>query len=145
MNVIRVKTQEELEACFGIRVQVFVEEQQVPLDLEMDEYDVSPEACRHILVLDGDKPVATGRWKEYCPGIAKLQRIAVLRDYRSKGLGKLLVQALEEQAREAGMTSTLLDGQCTAEGFYHRLGYRTEPGEPFLDAGILHVRMTKPL
>ncbi|WP_438446667.1 GNAT family N-acetyltransferase [Gorillibacterium sp. sgz5001074] len=145
VNTIRVTTQEELEACFGIRIKVFVEEQQVPEDLEMDEYDVSPEACHHILLLDGDKPAATGRWKEYRPGVAKLQRIAVLKEYRSKGIGRILVQALEDDARACGMASTLLDGQCTAEGFYHRLGYRTEPGEPFQDAGILHVRMTKEL
>jgi predicted GNAT family N-acyltransferase len=145
MNIISVTTREQLEECFDIRIKVFVEEQRVPRDLEMDEYDDSPEACRHILLKDGDKPVATGRWKVYEEGTAKLQRIAVLEEYRNKGIGKKLVLALEEDARNAGRGMVMLDGQCTAEGFYQSLGYSTEPGEPFLDAGILHVRMTKKL
>lgn len=143
MKIIPVTTRDQLEQCFAIRIKVFVEEQQVPADLEMDEYDESPEACSHILLTDGDKPVATGRWKVYEEGAAKLQRIAVLKEYRQGGVGRLLVQALEEDARQKGMKSVLLDGQCSAEGFYRKLGYVTEPGEPFLDAGILHVRMTK--
>jgi predicted GNAT family N-acyltransferase len=145
MDIIAVTTREELEDCFGIRIKVFVEEQQVPHDLEMDEYDVSPDACRHLLVRDGDKAVATGRWKVYEEGTAKLQRIAVLPEYRSHGLGRILVLGLEEDARKAGMKAAILDGQCTAEGFYKKLGYRTISEVPFLDAGILHVRMMKDL
>lgn len=145
MEIIPVTAREQLEDCFSIRIKVFVEEQKVPRDLEMDEYDVSPDACRHILLKDGDKPAATGRWKVYEEGTAKLQRIAVLKEYRSSGIGKILVLALEDDARKAGMDTVILDGQCTAEGFYKRLGYTTVPGEPFLDAGILHVRMTKKL
>lgn len=145
MEIIAVTNREQLEACLAIRIRVFVEEQKVPWDLEMDEYDASPDACRHILMKDGDKPAATGRWTVYEDGIAKLQRIAVMEEYRGRGVGKQLVLALEDDARRAGMRGVLLDGQCTAEGFYHSLGYATEPGEPFLDAGILHVRMTKPL
>lgn len=145
MNVISVSTREQLEACFAIRIKVFVEEQKVPADLEMDEYDLSPQACRHVLLKDGDKPVATGRWKVYEDGTAKLQRIAVLKEYRKGGVGKQLMLALEDSARQAGMTQALLDGQCTAEGFYHKLGYQTVSEEPFLDAGILHVRMIKQL
>lgn len=145
MNIIAVTTREELEECFGIRMKVFVEEQQVPHDLEMDEYDVSPDACRHLLARDGDKAVATGRWKVYEEGTVKLQRIAVLPEYRSRGVGRILVLGLEEDARKAGMNAAILDAQCSAEGFYNKLGYRTISEEPFLDAGILHVRMMKDL
>lgn len=140
-----VTTQEQLEECFNIRVTVFVKEQNVPREEELDEYDESPKACRHFLVRDGSRPVGTSRWKVYEEGVAKLQRIAVMKDYRSKGIGRLLVIAMEEDAKQQGMHTAILDGQCTAEGFYHRLGYKTESTEPFLDAGILHVRMSKEL
>lgn len=145
MNIIHVTAQEELESCFAIRIKVFVDEQNVPAEEELDEYDTSPEACRHLLLMDGDKPVATGRWKVYEPGVAKLQRIAVLKEYRSGGVGRLMVHGLEIDAREQGMDSAVLDGQLYAEGFYRKLGYTTISEEPFLDAGILHVRMVKKL
>lgn len=147
MRIIAVTSREDLEKCFAIRMKVFVEEQQVPPELELDEFDESPQACSHILLLDGDEPVATGRWREYGekPGTAKLQRIAVMKDHRKGGWGSLIIRALEESARQAGMTQAALDGQCQAEGFYQKLGYRTLPGEPFLDAGILHVHMEKDL
>lgn len=145
MKVIPVSTRRELEECFAIRIQVFVEEQKVPLEEELDEYDESPEACAHLLLKDGELPVATGRWKVYEEGTAKLQRIAVLKEHRKGGVGRLLIQALEDHARKAGMKRAVLDGQCQAQGFYQKLGYHTVPGEPFLDAGILHVRMEKEL
>lgn len=146
MYIIPVESRPELDACLAIRMEVFVNEQQVPADLELDEYDVSPEACHHLLLTDEDnKPIATGRWKVYEEGVAKLQRIAVLKEYRGGGTGRFLVEAMEDSARRAGMKSTVLDGQCYAEGFYQKLGYKTVSSEPFLDAGILHVRMQKKL
>lgn len=147
MKVVVATTHEQLQQCLAIREEVFVREQQVPIELEWDQYDEAPDRCRHILVLDGDKAVATGRWRPYESGssTAKLQRIAVRKDYRSSGVGRLLVGALEEDARLAGMTKAVLDGQVRVEGFYRKLGYVTVSKEPFLDAGIWHVRMEKPL
>ena len=145
MTIIPVTTRQELDACLAIRMKVFVDEQQVPAEEELDEFDVSPQACHHELLSDGDKPVATGRWKVYEDGTAKLQRVAVLKEYRGGGTGRILMEALEDSARQAGMKRTILDGQCQAEGFYNKLGYYTVSTEPFLDAGILHVRMQKEL
>lgn len=141
----RVLTEEDLQKAFSVRKKVFVEEQKVPLDLEMDEYDVSAGACRHFIAeLDGEM-VGAARWREYEPGTAKLQRIAVLEPYRGSGVGKLLVETMEKDAAASGYVKSILDAQCTAEGFYHKLGYVTESAEPFLDAGIPHVRMSKRL
>lgn len=143
LKVIPVQTIEQLEECFSIRFKVFVEEQQVPRDLEIDEYDASPEACRHFVLRDGETPVATGRWKPFEGNAAKLQRIAVLPDYRGQGVGRVVLRALEEDAAAHGRTSAVLDGQIQAEDFYRKLGYETISREPFLDAGIWHVRMKK--
>jgi predicted GNAT family N-acyltransferase len=146
MEIIPVKTQEQLDKCLAIRFKVFVDEQQVPPEEEVDEYDASPEACRHVLLLDEGRPLATGRWRFYDGnGTAKLQRVAVLRECRGKGLGKELILGMERQAKEAGAASAILDGQCQAEQFYRKLDYETVSSEPFLDAGILHVRMKKRL
>ncbi|SDM93034.1 Predicted N-acyltransferase, GNAT family [Paenibacillus sp. yr247] len=145
MEIIRVTTQDQLQDCFKVRFKVFVDEQQVPEHLEMDEKDESPEACHHFLISDGDQPVAAARWYEYQPQTAKLQRVAVLKEYRGRSLGKQIILAMEQQAREMNCSSAILDAQCQAEGFYNQLGYQVISDEPFYDAGILHVRMKKPL
>lgn len=143
MIAVLADTQERLEQCLAVRSKVFVDEQQVPLDLEIDGYDASPEACRHWLVLDGSEPAAAGRWIPYGDGQAKLQRIAVYKHYRGQGLGMLLVEAMERDAAERGCAESILDAQVQAEPFYKKLGYRTISEETFLDAGIEHVRMSK--
>jgi predicted GNAT family N-acyltransferase len=147
MEIIRVETEEQLKMCFDVRLDVFVREQQVPIDLEMDEYDTHPKACHHLLILDEGRPIATGRWKAYEPGTskAKLQRIAVLQAYRGTGVGRLLISELEKWAQEEGFTDSVLDAQVQAEPFYAKQGYVTISTEPFDDAGIPHVRMVKKL
>jgi predicted GNAT family N-acyltransferase len=143
MQIIRVHSMEELNQCFIIRQKVFVEEQGVPADIEIDEYDVSPDACSHTLLLFNGEPAATGRWRSYKVDTAKLQRLAVLKPFRGLGMGKKIIQVLEEQAREAGFKFCILDGQCQAEPFYLKLGYVTISEQPFEVAGIMHVRMQK--
>jgi predicted GNAT family N-acyltransferase len=146
-DIIHVETPEQLQECFAVRFEVFVEEQKVPRDIEIDEYDASPSACRHLLIRDREsgQAVATGRWKPFEEQAAKLQRIAVLKPYRGYGIGRLVLDALESDARAQGYRSAVLDGQTQAEPFYSKLGYRTISSEPFLDAGIWHVRMQKSL
>lgn len=141
----QVQTEEELQQAFAIRKEVFVEEQNVPVEEEIDEFDVSPAACRHFVAYEEGKPVGAARWREYEPGTAKLQRIAVVRTSRGQGIGKLLVRAMERDAAALGYSRSLLDAQVTAEPFYRKLGYRTVSEETFLDAGIPHVRMVREL
>lgn len=145
MKSYHIQKQEQLERAFAVRKEVFVDEQRVPLDLEMDEYDVSTEACRHFAVEEDGLTIGASRWRTYEPGTAKLQRIAVLERHRGRGIGKLLVETMEKDAAALGCRKCVLDAQCTAEKFYRKLGYATESTESFLDAGIPHVRMSKVL
>ncbi|MFC0213146.1 GNAT family N-acetyltransferase [Paenibacillus chartarius] len=145
MNIIHVRSQDELEACFDIRKEVFVAEQQVPEEEELDEFDASPDACRHFLMLQGEEAVAAARWRYYDEKTAKLQRVAVRKPYRGLGLGRELILHMERDAKEQGCEASVLDGQCQAEPFYRKLGYVVISEEPFYDAGILHVRMKKKL
>lgn len=144
-EIVRVTTEEQLQMGLNIRTKVFVEEQNVPSEEEIDQYDVIDCNVQHILLLDEGIPVATGRLIYYKADAAKMQRIAVLKEYRSKGYGRVLLLALEEIARELGLETSILDGQCQAEPFYTKLGYEVISTEPFYDAGILHVRMQKSL
>ncbi len=144
-EIVRVTTEEQLQMGLDIRTKVFVEEQKVPAEEEIDEYDVISPNVYHILILDEGVPVATGRLIYYKADTAKMQRIAVLQGYRTKGYGRVLLLAMEELARELGLVASILDAQCQAEDFYKKLGYEVISTEPFYDAGILHVRMQKKL
>ncbi|MBN3526003.1 GNAT family N-acetyltransferase [Paenibacillus apiarius] len=144
-EVIEVKTDEQLQQCLNIRTEVFVEEQQVPMEDEIDDLDTLDAQANHILLQVKGEIAATGRIKWLDETTAKMQRIAVRKHYRGHGIGRSLMLALEQLARSMGATSSILDGQCQAEGFYQSLGYRTISEEPFYDAGILHVRMEKKL
>lgn len=144
-EILRVTTEEQLQMGLDIRTKVFVEEQMVPVEEEIDEYDVIGPNAYHILIIDEGVPVATGRLIYYKAGTAKMQRIAVLKAYRVKGYGRVLLLAMEELARELGLEASILDAQCQAENFYKKLGYEVISTEPFYDAGILHVRMQKTL
>ncbi|AIQ58148.1 GNAT family N-acetyltransferase [Paenibacillus borealis] len=145
VEIVHVTTEEQLQMGLEIRKKVFVEEQKVPAEEEIDEYDVIGDNAHHFLLKEEGEPAATGRLIYYKAGTAKMQRIAVHEHYRSKGFGRILLLAMEEHARELGLVASILDAQCHAETFYSKLGYEVISQEPFYDAGILHVRMQKTL
>lgn len=134
-----VKSDEELQDAYDVRTKVFVEEQQVPEEEEIDQFE---REASHVVLYDGDKPVGAGRFR-ILNGIGKIERICVLPDYRSKGAGKIIMEKLEEIAASKEMQTLKLNAQTHAEAFYEKLGYNTISKETFLDAGIPHVTMVK--
>lgn len=145
MELIKVTTEELLKEALAIRFEVFVREQQVPEELEYDEFDVSPAASNHFVVQEDGRIIAAGRWREYGPGVVKFQRIVVAKSCRGRGIGKVLLLGMEQDAKKSGFPAGVLEAQCAAEAFYRKLGYVTESSEPFLEANILHVKMRKQL
>ncbi|MEN9205365.1 MAG: GNAT family N-acetyltransferase [Thermostichales cyanobacterium BF4_bins_65] len=131
--------QQNQGAITQVRMQVFVTEQGVPPELEMDDRD--PE-CVHVLAWDGDKPVATGRLDLAKGG--KVGRLAVLKEYRQRGIGRQLMHTLEEIARHHQLDRVWFHAQVAAIPFYGKLGYRVS-SEVFQEAGIPHVVMEKSL
>ncbi len=88
-----VTTSSEREDAFSVRRKVFVEEQGVPLSLELDELD---ETADHFVVYTENTPIGAGRIREIDSGIGKVERVCILPEFRGKHLGKLIMQALEE-------------------------------------------------
>lgn len=144
-KTIKIENDSQLRRCLAVRREVFILGQNVPEEREVDDYDRIGSQATHRLLVFGGADAAAGRYIPYEDGAVKMQRIAVRSAYRGQGLGKILMEALEESARRVGYSRSVLDSQCHAEAFYRSLGYRTIPGEPFEDAGILHVRMEKDL
>lgn len=127
--------------ALAIRYEVFVEEQNVPRDLEVDELETE---TFHIVLYNKIEKLATARILELENQVYKVQRVAVLKKYRKKGIGKRLIQVIEEKVRERSGQKLTLGSQNTAIPFYEKLGYTTE-GPEFMDAEIPHHTMTKTL
>lgn len=138
MEVKQVTTQEQLKDAFLVRRTVFVEEQQVPEEEEIDQYE---DDATHVVLYDNEEPIGAARVR-VLDGIGKLERICVLSSKRKNGAGKLLVEKLEEIAQSQGISKLKLNSQTHAVPFYERLGYKTV-SDVFMDAGIPHVTMIK--
>lgn len=141
MESKRITLEDDLSEAFHIRKKVFVEEQGVPLEDEFDEFDTLDGQCEHILVYFNEQPVGTGRIR-VVNDLGKLERICILKPYRKFGLGKIIINALEEIAEEMGVSQVKLHGQTHAEGFYQKLGYLTS-SNIFMEDGIPHILMVK--
>jgi len=127
----------EFEHCFRIRLEVFVKEQQVPVEEERDEYD---ETALHFLAVMNGTALGTARVILKDGGAtAKIGRVAVSKSARKLGIGAALMLHIENAISCARF---LLDAQVQALPFYHRLGYR-EFGDAFMEAGIPHRHMQK--
>src|SRR5688572_16146251 len=120
-----------------IRFTVFVEEQGVPFEIELDEYDP---LSVHAVVFDQGKPVATGR---LLPD-GHIGRMAVLKEWRGRGIGALMLTRLIERAKARGDREVVLSAQIHAAPFYAAHGFVAH-GEEYMEAGIRHQEMRRQL
>ena len=135
-----VETEEEMEGALSVRFRVFVAEQNVPMDEELDEFDSS---ATHAIVLSQGEVVATGRvvyGNE--DSAARIGRMAVDMEWRRKGIGGRLLTFLAEEAATQGVSTYILNAQEYVKDFYASHGY-VERGETFLEANIVHILMRK--
>ncbi|MEN9511526.1 MAG: hypothetical protein RLZZ370_1345 [Bacteroidota bacterium] len=133
-EVIRAVKEHELNQAFSIRRKVFVEEQQVSEEEEYDEFEVS---SRHYLVLVEGKAAGTARWRE-TPNGYKLERFAVLPEYRKMGVGSILLKALLQDVPKN--RTVYLHAQVPAMNLYQRQGFHAV-GELFYECNIPHYKM----
>ncbi|MBD0708518.1 MULTISPECIES: GNAT family N-acetyltransferase [unclassified Streptomyces] len=150
-TVRRADVDEDREACFAVRREVFVEEQGVPTEMEYDDCDAT---ALHVLAVGADgRPLGTGRLLFGADAadrtgadasVGSLGRLAVSRAARGLGVGAALVRGIEEAARAQGLTAVDLHAQTHALGFYERLGYEAY-GPEFPDAGMPHRAMRRVL
>ncbi len=125
-----------------VRTEVFVQEQRIPAEMEVDEAD--HDALHAVAYNRLGQPLATGRLLRHAPGVGRIGRMAVNRGLRGSRLGQRVLQALMDSARARGDHEVTLHAQRSAEGFYARAGYAVR-GDPFDEVGIAHVEMFMPL
>ena len=136
LTINKITTPEELEKAFSVRKIVFVEEQNCPPELEWENEEVST----HFLALMNHVPCGACRWRKTENGY-KLERFAVLKEYRGKRVGQALVAAvLDDLPKDAGYI--YLNAQVDAMSLYAKFGFVAE-GEEFEEAGIKHFKMVK--
>lgn len=136
LKIRKVKNKDELEKTFEIRTTVFVKEQNVPIDLEMDGLDKEAE---HFIAHIDDKEIGCARIRTK-NNFAKLERIAILKEYRNMGFGKQLTKFLIEHCKKNKFDEIRLHSQIYVSDFYKKLGFKPV-GENFFEAGIEHVEM----
>ena len=126
------------DAAAQVRVAVFVQEQGIPAE---EEWDFEDATALHAVLFDtSGQALGTARLLQPEAGIAKIGRMAVLREHRGQGFGQRLLQALIRMARHRDDHQVLLSAQRSAEGFYAQYGF--DPvGEPYDEVGIPHVAM----
>lgn len=123
-----------------VRIEVFVEEQNF-LE-EFDEYDAT---SNHIAFYDEDKIWGICRYFPYKDdGTYKLGRIAIIKEYRGKQLGRFIIKTGEEEIKKLGGKRVILGAQCRAQGFYEKCGY-TPYGEVYKEEYCDHIMMEKTL
>ena len=125
--------------AYAIRRRVFIEEQHVPEEIELDADDAQ---AFHALATLGGDAIGCGRMLDHGDGEVKIGRMAVVPQFRGAGVGRDILRFLMDRARARGLRKAVLHAQLSAEGFYLKEGFRPIGGV-FDEAGIAHRKMEK--
>ena len=135
---ILLKSWQEAEAdAFLVRQTVFIQEQRVPAELELDEFDLT---ATHALAYQDTQCIGTGRLVELGNGQTQIGRMAVLAQYRGAGIGKQILEKLVALAISQRAKTIILHAQLSAIPFYEKLGFKSH-GDTYDEAGIPHRNM----
>jgi len=131
----------DLREAFDVRRQVFVLEQGISEDLVFDDNDRD---ALHLVVKDGKRAIGTARVRFLGNNEAKLERMAVSKAFRHKGVGRGMVAFLDEELSAKQVQELVIHAQEGAVEFYKSCGFK-ESGSPFMEANIKHIKMHKRL
>ncbi|MDP4084415.1 MAG: GNAT family N-acetyltransferase [Bacillota bacterium] len=138
MDLKVVEDLKEREDAFSVRKTVFIHEQQVPEEEEIDEFE---DKATHFVLYKENFPIGAGRFR-IVDGFGKVERVCVLKEARKSGAGKAIMEGIETFASRHDLHKLKLNAQTHAIPFYSGLGYEVVSDE-FMDAGIPHKTMVK--
>lgn len=139
LEIKKAISEEEIKGALFVRKKVFVDEQGIDINIERDNHDWK-DATHVVAVIDGNF-VGTARFISTKDG-AKIQRMAVLPEYRNNGLGGKILEKLLELIKEQGFKRVYFSAQETAENFYKKFGFSSY-GDVFEEVGLPHIMMEK--
>ena len=137
LKIKLVRTPQEQKNVLDIRRSVFIDEQQIPVEIEIDAFE---ESAIYVIAYFDEEAVGTARWREI-GNTVKLERFAVLKNYRNKGIGRKLTMFIIDRIPQGKII--FLNSQESAIGFYSKLGFLSK-GPLFKEANILHQKMIFP-
>ena len=139
-----LESKEELDLGFALRIEVFVKEQNVPIELELDDKDHSDNTV-HIGYFHEDNLIGVARLIDMDKDVIHIGRVVIDKEYRGQGIGRELIIGCENIAQQILKRKTIIElsAQIQAENFYKSLGYNRVNDKIYLDAGIEHVDMRK--
>ena len=137
LKIKLVRTPQEQKNVLDIRRSVFIDEQQIPVEIEIDAFE---ESAIYVIAYFDEEAVGTARWREI-GNTVKLERFAVLKNYRNKGIGRKLKMFIIDRIPQVKII--FLNSQESAIGFYSKLGFISK-GPLFKEANILHQKMIFP-
>ena len=139
-----LKSKEELNLGFALRIEVFVKEQKVPIELELDDKDHSDNTV-HIGYFHEDNLIGVARLIDMDKDVIHIGRVVIDKEYRGQGIGRELIIGCENIAQQILKRKIIIElsAQIQAENFYKSLGYNRVNDKIYLDAGIEHVNMRK--
>lgn len=130
-----------MQEAFEVRRQVFVREQDIPEELVFDGHDGE---ALHVVVKDGKRVIGSARIQFLSNNQAKLERMAILKRYRRKGIGRKMLLFLDAVWKDKQVQQVIIHAQLEVVPFYKLCGF-DELGLPFREAGIKHIKMRKQL
>jgi len=139
LNYKVVASGRELKDAFEVRRRVFVEEQGISESLVFDGHDGE---ALHMVVKDGQRVIGTARVLFLIANQAKLERMAILKPFRRRGIGRRILSFLDTELRNKQVQQVVLHAQSGVVAFYKSCGF-AELGLPFWEAGIKHIKMQK--
>ncbi|HYR80161.1 MAG TPA: GNAT family N-acetyltransferase, partial [Candidatus Dormibacteraeota bacterium] len=134
VKVFAIESPADMARAYAIRRRVFIEEQHVPEEIELDADDA---LAFHALATLGNDAIGCGRMLDHGDGEVKIGRMAVMPQFRGTGFGREILRFLMERARARGFRKAVLHAQLSAEGFYLKEGF-IPLGDVFDEAGIAH-------
>jgi len=135
LDIQMAKTKKELDQVIAIRKEVFVEGQNVPVELEIDGLD---DKAEHVIAYLDEEPIGCARIR--FDTYAKLERIAIVEKYRGKGFGRKITEFLIDYCKQKNVDEIRLHAQMYTADFYKKLGFLVR-GKTFFEADIEHIEM----
>lgn len=142
IEIYEVVDNNMLERCLEIRDKVFSIEKGVPKEIEVDELDCLNESCSHFLLRYQNDDVGTIRCLYTSDDTVRIQRFCFLKEYRGLGLGKTVIEYIENYYKDRGFATIEMDAKYEVCGFYEKCGYQ-KVSDVFIEVNIKHVKMMK--